>query len=534
MTGTVDTIRCSSVGPPWIAGGWALERLTPPSRLYGANGIRNGPDGRLYIAQCLGSKISALDVDSGELETISAMGSEIVGPDDLAFDDRGDLYVTEPMEGRISVRTADGRTTVLRADLPGVNGITFHQGRLFVDECRLGGRLLELDLQGGEPRAVLEDLELPNALAAGPDGLLYFPLVAASEIWRVHPATGAAERVVSGLRHPVALKFDGDGFIVSPQSGSGEILRIDPHTGARTVLARLDPGLDNLAFIGDRLFVSHLTNGRITEILRNGDTREVLPPGLQYPLDIAVGDTGKVYASDMSSLNAVDGNGAVEPLGWIFAEGFPGSVRGIAIAADGFYATTTSGQVVSYRPDLRTHDVLADGFDELYGIDTARDGVVAFADRGSGRVLSLEAGKTTLLASGLCDPMGVVLAPDGGCYISEAGAGRVVVARGGRTATVLDGLQNPHGIALAGDRLYVVDAGMRTLDEFDLSSRTFRTIAANLPVGMPPGVTPKPLRGMPPLSGPLRPFTGLAAGSDGTIYFSADAEGSVIALRRTN
>ena len=45
-----------------LAEGWSLERLTPPSRLYGANGLRTGPDGRIYVAQVVGSQISALDV----------------------------------------------------------------------------------------------------------------------------------------------------------------------------------------------------------------------------------------------------------------------------------------------------------------------------------------------------------------------------------------------------------------------------------------------------------------------------------------
>ena len=45
---------------------------------------------------------------------------------------------------------------------------------------------------GGAPRVLLENLPLPNALEAGPDGLLYFPLMGANEIWRIHPEGGAA------------------------------------------------------------------------------------------------------------------------------------------------------------------------------------------------------------------------------------------------------------------------------------------------------------------------------------------------------
>jgi hypothetical protein len=50
-------------------------------------------------------------------------------------------------------------------------------------------------------------------------------------------------------------------------------------------------------------------------------------------------------------------------------------------------------------------------------------------------------------------------------------------------------------------------------------------------VGAPPGVTAKPLGGIPQMSGPMGPFAGIAAGADGTLYVSADAEGSVLALK---
>ena len=42
--------------PVGVAEGWRLERVTAPSRLFGANGLRTGPDGRVYIAQVTGSQ----------------------------------------------------------------------------------------------------------------------------------------------------------------------------------------------------------------------------------------------------------------------------------------------------------------------------------------------------------------------------------------------------------------------------------------------------------------------------------------------
>ncbi len=113
---------------PTVAEGWRLERLTAPSRLFGANGLRTGPDGRIYVAQVTGSQISALDLGTGRVDTISAKGGDIIAPDDVAFDASGNLYATEVMDGRVSVRDAGGRTRVLRDDLPCANGITVHQG----------------------------------------------------------------------------------------------------------------------------------------------------------------------------------------------------------------------------------------------------------------------------------------------------------------------------------------------------------------------------------------------------------------------
>jgi glucose/arabinose dehydrogenase len=254
---------------------------------------------------------------------------------------------------------------------------------------------------------------------------------------------------------------------------------------------------------------------------------------LNWPLDLAVGDDGHLYIADGTHFYVLRPGGGLQSLGMLFSPGYPGFLRGLApITGGGFVVTTSGGQVALYRPWDHKSEVLVEGLDQLYGVAVAPGGAIVVAELGAGRVLSIQSGKPEVLATGLRDPLGVAIGVDGACLVTEMGAGRVVELTAAGVETVLDGLQQPQGILVREGQLYVVDAGAKALIAFDLGSKARRTVAAGLPIGVPPGVTRKPLRGLPPFSGPQGPFAGIAAGADGTLYLSADAEGSVLALRR--
>lgn len=523
--------RYTATRPLTLASGWSLERLTQPSRLFGANGLRTGPDGRIYVAQVSGSQISAIDVETGTITAVSPKGGDIVAPDDLAFDSQGNLYATEITEGRVSVRAPNGATRVLCGDMPVANPITFHQGRLFAGECRIGGRIMELDLNGGAPRILLDNVPMPNAFEVGPDGKLYFPVMGTNEIWRVSLEGGAAEKVAANLGVPDSVKFDSNGQIVSTQVHSGQVLRIDPRTGNQAVLANLSPGLDNVTFVGKRMFVSNIS-GYVTEVLEGGRTRDLVPDGFNWPLGIAVDNDCLIYVADGPFSYTIRPGQARQRAGFLFEPAYPGYSRGVASAGPGeFVVTTANGAVVRYWPAQQKKQVLAEGFDQLYGVAIAPAGAVIFADQGTGRVMSVQSGNVEQLATGLELPSGVAVSSDGTCFVAESAGGRVVKLSSGRTETVLDGLQQPQGIVVRGGLLYVVDAGAKQLIEYDLATKARRTLADSLPVGAPPGVTPKFLRAIGTMSGPMGPFAAIAAAADGTLYVSGDAEGSVLAIR---
>ncbi len=370
----------------------------------------------------------------------------------MAFDPQGNLYATEVMDGRVSVRDADGRTRVLRDDLPSANGITVHQGRLFIGECREGGRLLELDLHGGEPRVLLENVPSPNAMEVGPDGLLYFPVMGANEIWRIDPDGGEPERVAGDLGVPDAVKFDADGYIVSTQVHSGQVLRIDPRTGEQTVLANLNPGLDNLTFVDDRLFVSNFT-GEITEILADGTTRTVLPGGLNWPLDLAVGADGEPLRRRRDLLLRAGPDDTLQHRRHAVHPGLSGlPARG---GRDGTRASSSSRRPAArsprYRPAQQRKRSIGRRFRSALrrGDRTRRS--VAVAELGAGRVLGIRGGRVEVFASGLNEPVGVAIAPDGGC----AGV------RGRRRS---GGQAGPHPAPQTGGGRFGVPQGILVLD----------------------------------------------------------------------
>lgn len=524
--------RYAAPAPAIAADDWTVSRLTPPSRLHGANGLAVGPDGRLYVAQVPGSQISAIDVDSGAIETISAMGGAIVAPDDLVFDEAGNFYATEITEGRVCMHSPGGAVRVIRGDIPVANPITWHQGRLLVGECRIGARIMEVPLDGSEPRVILEGVPMANAFQVGPDGKLYFPVMGANEIWRVN-LDGTGREVVAGeLGVPDSVKFDSKGRIVTTQVASGQVLRLDIVSGTREMLADLGPGLDNVAFIGERIFVSSIP-GEITEILGPGRIRPVVPRALQWPLGLAMDSEGALFVADGAFGYTLRPGGTLQLAGMLFHPGCPGYMRGVSHgdSPGEWIITTGTGGVARYRPGSGESEFLGNGFDQLMGVASAAGGGVVFAEYGTGQVHVIAAGETRMIADGLDGPMGVTV--DGEtAYVAESGAGRVVALRQGRAVeTVVEGLGRPEGIAFHDGKLFIVDTAAKTLIEADPASGEQTVIASNLPVGAPAGVTPRFLGPIGDMAGPMINFADVCAGPDGSLYLSGDAEGSVLALR---
>ena len=133
--------------------------------------------------------------------------------------------------------------------------------------------------------------------------------------------------------------------------------------------------------------------------------------------------------------------------------------------------------------------------------------------------------KTVQMIHGLKAPYDALPLEDGSVLYAELATGRITRASGAdykTTKVVAEGLAGPTQMALGRDgALVVTEAAAARLTEIDPASGTRRTIAANLPIGLPAGP------GMPP------PYvvTGVAVGADGTVYVSANKNNAVYRLR---
>lgn len=525
--------------PVVVAHGWTLRRVLPPTQLVSANGMAFGPDGDLYVVEAFGHEVAAVDVDTRAVRNVVRADQGLIGPDDLAFDADGVMYVTEVMSGRVSAHRPDGTIAVVDDDMPAANGIATHGTRLFANEFRPEGRLFELYPDGRTRRLIADGLDWANGMAVGPDERLYYPAVMAGEIWRV-PLDGdgaeTPERVVDGLALPAAVKFGPDGRLFTAQS-AGEVIAIDLETRAATVVARLSEGVDNLVFGPDgRLFVSNNVDGSITEVLSGGALRLVVPPGPLGPLGLDVGPDDTLHIADHLSFIVRDREGAFSRPTSIMVPGFPGVVRTVACGLDGTLccATTAGGIALHGRRPGEQARFLATGLRDVMGLAVRPGGGVVAAESGAGRVVEVAPdGTAVTLAAGLARPTGVAADRDGVCFVAEADAGRVVRLDGDACVPVVEGLHEPHGIATSGTSLFVADRGAKSLLRVQLASGERAVVAEQLPVGGGPGVEIPVAPGLPPLApGPLLPFTDVAVDRDGTVYVSADGEGSVLAFSK--
>lgn len=297
-----------------VAAGRSTSQSVKPSKVISGvpittvHGATFDEKNRLYLTGLFRQSIYRVDRKSGKAEVF--VGAPSGEADDLEFATDGTLVWTSFYTGLVHGRKPDGRTFEI-ARIPNCNPISFNkQGRLFIAQSFEGTGLFEVFLDGRKPRKIRDVEGGMNGFDFGPDGLLYSPLQKKGEIVKINVDTGEIQLVASGFKLPGAAKFDSKGNLWVADVTSGEVVRVDVKTGKKTVIARVMPGIDNLAIdsIGRIVTTNNSSSYEINP--ETGQVRTIFENKISAPGGLGIfteAGQDNLYLADLLDFRVING-----------------------------------------------------------------------------------------------------------------------------------------------------------------------------------------------------------------------------------
>ncbi|RRH89059.1 hypothetical protein EH244_10920 [Variovorax beijingensis] len=522
--------------PPTRPAAWSEpEVLVAPSSFAGVHGLAIDQKGRLLAGSVLGNTLWEVDRGTGAAKVL--IDAPEGQADDIAVGPRGELAWTNYLMGMLRYRENDGAPMrVLAKDLPGLNSLDFDRssGRLYASQVFLGDALWEIDRTGQKPpRLIKKDMGGFNGFEVGPDGMLYGPLWFKGQVVKIDPVSGNMTVIAGGFKIPAAANLDGKGNLWVVDARSGELVKVDLATGRKTVAKQLRPSLDNLAIAPDgTIYVSNMANNEVQAFdPATGMLRTLTSGKLAAPAGLKI-EGRTLWVADVFGFRQVDvRTGEVRDvfrmqrdpqLDYPFAIGLSGT----RFALTSWFTGTV--QLVD-RQTLRTVETIH-GLKAPFDAMPMADGSVIYAEIATGSITRASGPhfvEKQVLASGLAGPVQMIVGRDGALYVTEAAGKltRIPLDASAPLRAVAEGLALPEGVAETPWGSFIVaESAARRLVEIDPVNGSRRTVAENLPIGLAAGP------GLPP------PYvvTGVAVGSDGTIYMAADRNNAIYRIRPKN
>lgn len=552
-TGSAHSVPdCSVPASSVQAPGYGVKQLVKQNPLPASNGLALDEQGRIFVAQAFYNSISRVDPKTRQVVSI-ANGSlpaadQVQSPDDLAFGPDGNLYVTSVFSKSVLRVSPNGGTPVtvgsgITDGNTGANGISFRGDRLFVSDLEFvpgsKGSIWEVDPTGAKPPVqVARDLEVPEGFDFASNGLAYVPEMYAKRIAAVNVDTGKVSRLPVSFDSPIdALKviprnIDPTEPLIVLEAGTGKVWKVSRTSGSKTLLARGEPGLDNLQITDNgTIYVSNFVRGNVRQVrLGTGELVPLLQDSpLSSPVSLDAADNDGIVVGDLTSIVKIRPDGEVNRISrFALDDGqmvTPGAMR---IDRDVYLTDWLSGGKVSkLNLDTGTRSTVADGFVAPWHLRQGPNGTLLLSDQGLGEVFSVPAdgsGSPTPLLTGLGSVGGLAFdASHGVVYASESDSGTVVSvpASGGTPTVVATGLSTPEGIAVQRDgSLLVAEAATGCITHINPSSGAKTSIASGFKMN---------IRGISLL--PFVNYTAdVAALKNGTIVVSNPADGSITTL----
>ena len=523
---------CSTTPPPPPQAEYGEPALVEgPLPYLGVHGLGIDPRGRLLAGSVVGQSLSLVDRESGAVRPF--VGPPAGMADDVAFGPDGEVAWTAYLVGELRIRNAAGEIRTVASGLPGLNSLAYTEdGRLFATQVFMGDALYEIDRSGEQPpRKIIEGMGGLNGFEFGPDGHLYGPLWFKGEVVRVNVESGEMDTVADGFRIPAAVNFDGQGRLYVVDSATGELLRLQPGTAEKVRVARLKPSLDNLAIDKQAglLYVSNMADNSIQEVdLADGRVRDLVRTRLAAPSGLAmVGD--QLHIADTFAYRVMDtGSGDIREVGRMWASHLEYPLNAWA---DEHVVVLTSWATGTVQVYDRASGEMTHGFHDFQAPHDAvqlADGSLLVAELATGRLLRVsgeQGEQREAVVVALAGPAGMAFNADRSTLFVTTAGGSVwaVNPADWSKRRVRDGLAMPEGISVsAAGKLLVMEVGKQRLLEIDPVDGATRTLAEDLPVGLPA------LEGLPPTG----VFNDVVEAANGDLFFTADRDPGLYRLPR--
>lgn len=523
---------CSTTPPPPPQAEYGEPAVVEgPLPYLGVHGLGIDPRGRLLAGSVVGQSLSLVDRESGAVRPF--VGPPAGMADDVAFGPDGEVAWTAYLVGELRIRNAAGEIRTVASGLPGLNSLAYTEdGRLFATQVFMGDALYEIDRSGEQPpRKIIEGMGGLNGFEFGPDGHLYGPLWFKGEVVRVNVESGEMDTVADGFRIPAAVNFDGQGRLYVVDSATGELLRLQPGTAEKVRVARLKPSLDNLAIDKQAglLYVSNMADNSIQEVdLADGRVRDLVRTRLAAPSGLAmVGD--QLHIADTFAYRVMDtGSGDIREVGRMWASHLEYPLNAWA---DEHVVVLTSWATGTVQVFDRASGEMTHGFHDIQAPHDAvqlADGSLLVAELATGRLLRVsgeQGEQREAVVVALAGPAGMAFNADRSTLFVTTAGGSVwaVNPADWSKRRVRDGLAMPEGISVsAAGKLLVMEVGKQRLLEIDPVDGATRTLAEDLPVGLPA------LEGLPPTG----VFNDVVEAANGDLFFTADRDAGLYRLPR--
>lgn len=557
----------------------AVETVLRSAPIYGANGLAIDKDDHLVIAAINPKAVLVMDTDTGKILE-KHTHPLITGPDDVSIAKDGSIYYTDIFSGNIGRIAPTGEVSLVANLGPWVNSIRLSpdETKLYVGHCIGDDRLTEIDLQTGEIRIVAENVGWPNSMSFGPDGRLYSPLNMRGEVVRWDLGTGEREVVFRVPTPPSSIKFDSKGRMLVTEFITGRLTRYDPNRSEKTIIAEnLALGLDNVAIDSTgRMFIASNHSGDVMEVYEDGRTRELSPPGLLVPSSVAVMSSPageQLVVADFWNVRFFD-TGSFQQTRVLHSGFYPwgrdvkeaGEYMNVVLpvtarpSGDRLVISSWQSNAINVY-DLKQNRVTRT-IDGNYPIDAIEFGddlivsellthsVVAISPDGERRTLAPALGflegsdsegesswmpdwlkgaivkVVAAVSDGMVYPSG--LAAEGkDLWVADWFRGEILQVIGdgevlNEPKVVAGGLEQPEGLAVGKDgSLLVVESKIGRLVKVDPASGKKTVLAEDLETGRKSGHR----------APPSYVFSGVAVGSDGSIYLSCDEGKKVVRVK---